>query len=191
MENDGIIEEKEEIKIQENKYEKNKKMKSDTLKNFKNLILKIIILILICYITFGLIFGFVRMPTSYMSPAITEGDLLLFYRLDKNFELEDVVLFEKDNKKYISRIIAKEGQTVDINEEGQLLIDGYPEEFQAFYKTEKEETSSIVFPYRVEKGQYFVLNDYRLQKQDSRIFGVVLSNEIKGKVYGRLQIRNI
>ena len=131
------------------------------------------------------------MDTSFMSPYITEGDLLIYYKYDKNFELGDAVLIEKEGRQSVYRIVAKEGQTLEINEQGRLLIDGYPEEHQVFYATDPEEGSEIAFPYTVEEGKYFVMNDYRLEKNDSRIFGTISANSILGKIIGRLQIRNI
>ena len=56
------------------------------------------------------------MNTSFMSPYITEGDLLIYYKYDKNFELGDVVLIENEGKQEVYRIVAKEGQTLEITE---------------------------------------------------------------------------
>ena len=55
----------------------------------------------------------------------------------------------------------------ELNEQGVLLIDGYPEEHQAFYETKLDEDAQITFPYTVEEGKVFVMNDYRLEKKDS------------------------
>ena len=179
-------EKKEEISlILKSKIEKEK-----LIKNIIRLLIKIVILVIIYYIFFGVVFGIKRMETSFMSPNITEGDLLVYYRIDKSYELGDVVVI-KNNKKNVYRIVAKEGQTVDVNEQGILLIDGYPEEHQAFYETNSDENSQITFPYTVEEGKFFVMNDYRLEKKDSRAFGTIFADSIIGKVIGRLQIRNI
>lgn len=165
--------------------------KEKRIRNLINLSIKILTLALIFYIFFGVVFGLKRMETSFMSPNITDGDLLLYYKVDKNFELADVVVVNINNKKNVYRIVAKEGQTVDISENGILLIDGYPEEHQAFYETNKVENSEVAFPYTVEPGKYFIMNDYRLEKNDSRVFGTISADSIIGKVIGRLQIRNI
>ena len=126
-----------------------------------------------------------------MNPSITEGSLLLYYRLDKNYNVGDVVLFKYNNKDYVLRIVAREGQIVNINEDNELLVDGYPEEHQTFYETEIKEDSEITFPYTVEKGKVFVMGDYRLSKEDSRIFGEVETNTIKGKIISIFKTRNI
>lgn len=164
--------------------------KQKTLRNLKTLIIKIVILLIIAFVFFGFIFGITRMGTSYMNPYLTDGDLLFFYRLDRKFELGDVVYLKHNKKEYVLRIVAKPGQTVDIDTEGVLLIDGRPEVHKSYYDTKKIEDSSITFPYKVETGKYFVLNDYRLQLEDSRLFGAISESSIIGKVIGRVQVRN-
>lgn len=165
--------------------------KRKTIKNLIRLLIKIIMVIILFYIFFGVVFGVKRMNTSFMSPNITEGDLLLFYRIDKDFELGDIIVIKNNKSQDVYRIVAKEGQIVDVNEEGKLTVDGYPEEHQAFYLTELDENSQIKFPYQVEEGKLFVMNDYRLEKSDSRTFGTIFKDAILGKVIGKLQIRNL
>ena len=69
-----------------------------------------------------------------------------------------------------------------ITEDGKLLIDGYPEEHISFFETIKDEESQITFPYVVEEGKYFVMNDYRLEKNDSQNASIFLD----GKEIGNL-----
>ena len=58
-------------------------------------------------------------------------------------------------------------------------------------ETKAKEESNIEYPYIVETGKVFVMSDYRLNKDDSRMFGAVPIEKIKGKVIGKVQIRNI
>ena len=109
--------------------------KRKTIKNLIRLLIKIIMVIILFYIFFEVVFGVKRMNTSFMSPNITEGDLLLYYRIDKNFELGDIIVIKNNKSQDVYRIVAKEGQIVDVNDEGKLTVDGYPEEHQAFYLT--------------------------------------------------------
>ena len=188
MASEEIIENSDNITKKEKSKQESKKILKQ---NIRNLLIKIIFIIIACYILLGIVFGIKRMNTSFMKPKITEGDLLIFYRMNKEYDIEDVVVFEKNNKQYVSRIIAKEGQTVDVSEEGELLINGYPEQEESYYEMEKPEDMEITFPYTVKPGTYFVLNDYRTNSEDSRKFGAVGKDELKGKIIGRIQIRNI
>ena len=178
------------MKENNNDSEKNKVKKKNNLKLLKKLIIKIIIIVLMAYIIFKVLFAVRRMDDQSMNPSITEGNLLLFYRLDKKYNVGDIILFEHNGKEYVLRIVAKEGQKVDINEKNELLINGHKENLQTYYETAKQQDSSIEYPYLVENGKVFVMGDYRLSKDDSRIFGAISINQIKGKIIGRLQSRN-
>ena len=50
-----------------------------------------------------------------MKPAIKDSDLVLYYRLDKNFVSGDVVVFKKNNRIMMSRVVAVAGDQVDIH----------------------------------------------------------------------------
>lgn len=160
--------------------------------DFKTLLLKIITIIILLFIVFNYMYGFIRMQDNTMEPFISEGQLLLYYRIDKDYKVGDVVVVKYNGKKYVSRIIAKEGQEVKITEEGKLLVDGFPESNQSsLYPTEIPEDSKISYPYRVPANSYFIVGDYSVEINDSRIFGAVPFETLKGKVISSLKIRNI
>ena len=101
------------------------------------------------------------------------------------------VVFDNGKDTYGLRIVASEGQTVDINGSGDLMINGHIEEDQSYFKTKEAEDSNIKFPYVVEKGKIFVIGDYRKESKDSRIFGAIDKTEIKGKVLSILRTKNV
>lgn len=161
--------------------------KKEVLKNLLILFIRIIITIIMFFIIFKFIFGLSRVTNQYMEPSIKSGDLLLFYRLDKAYEKGDAVVL----KSGVFRVVAKEGDTVDINNENKVLVNGHLEDTKVYYLTKKEDDSKIKFPVTIKKDEYFVLGDYRDLIKDSRIFGTVNSKDIKGKVIAKLQTRNI
>ena len=65
---------------------KETKKESLLVMNIKVLIKKVIFIVLLIYIMFFYIFGFVRIKNNAMTPNIAAGDLLLYYRLDKKFK---------------------------------------------------------------------------------------------------------
>ena len=159
-------------------------------KKLLSLGLRLVIIVLMMLVLFGVVFGLKRMDTLAMQPSVVEGDLLLYYRLARDYNVGDVVVVEKDGKDYVLRIVAKSGQRVNINDEGKVLVDYYPEALEPFYLTEKSEESQIRLPYTVPAGHVFVMGDYREATEDSRQFGSVHINDVKGKVMGRFQVRN-
>ena len=58
------------------------------------LLLKIVIIIFAIILIFTLLYGIARINDVSMKPAIKDGDLVMYYRLDKRFVSGDVAVFE-------------------------------------------------------------------------------------------------
>ncbi|WP_444811381.1 signal peptidase I, partial [Streptococcus canis] len=82
------------------------------------------------------------------------------------------------------------GDKVSFTEEGGLLINGHPSEKEMPYLTYPH-SSGPDFPYKVPKDTYFILNDYREERLDSRYYGALPINQIKGKISTLLRVRGI
>ena len=162
-----------------------------TIINVRSLLFKIVVILTIVYVVFTYCFGVLRMHGISMVPSISDGDLVVYYRLDKQYISGDIVVFKNDESTYVLRIVATEGQTVDINGSGELMINNHVEEEQSYFKTEEAEESNISFPYVVEEGKIFVIGDYRVESKDSRIFGAIDKENIKGKVLSILRTRDV
>ncbi len=142
---------------------------------------KLIMMVLLLWVLFGVLFGITPMRNNDMSPRISAGDLLLYYRLSEDYGMGDVIVFEKDGMQYVGRIVAKEGDSVEITDE-QLKVNGsVVMESDIFYITRPYE-GGVTYPVNLGTGQYFVLCDFREGARDSRYFGAVSRNEIKGEV---------
>ena len=59
-----------------------------------------------------------------MAPRISAGDLVLYYRLDKQPLAGDIIICNKNGKQYVDRVIAKGGDSVEITEEGTVKVNG-------------------------------------------------------------------
>lgn len=137
---------------------------------------------LLLILLFGVVFGITPMENDDMKPRISAGDLMLYYRLEQNFRIDDVIVFEKDNKQYAGRIVAQGRDTVEITEEAQLKINGSVVWENDIYYSTPQYDSAVVYPVSLSDKQFFVLCDYREGARDSRYFGAVDLSEIKGKV---------
>ena len=162
-----------------------------TMINVRELITKLVLILCVVYIVFTYCFGMLRMKGISMVPSISDGDLVVYYRLEKEYRSGDIVVFDNGQDTYVLRIVATEGQTVDINGSGDLMINGHIEEDQSYFKTKEAEDSDVKFPYVVEQGKIFVIGDYRKESKDSRIFGAIDKTEIKGKVLSILRTKNV
>ena len=73
------------------------------------LALKIVIFLALFAVMFFVIFGICRCGDNMMSPAFKDGDIAIYYRLQKEYQPTDTVVIEKDGEKQIRRIVANPG----------------------------------------------------------------------------------
>jgi signal peptidase I len=140
-------------------------------------------------LVFLLLFRMVIVSGESMHATLWDGDWLLlignhFYR---NPEPGDIIVACKDSfndgEPIIKRIIATEGQIVEIDfDNGIVYVDGLPLDEPYIYSptTVKE---GVVFPLIVEKDCIFVLGDNRGVSLDSRSpdIGQIDKREVLGK----------
>lgn len=150
--------------------------------DISSFISKAIWMLIFVYILFGVVFGITPMKNNDMSPRISSGDVLFYYRLEDHFRANDVVVFEKDGRQYTGRVVAQGGDLVEVTDDSHLRInDSTVVESDIFYKTQKY-GDEVTYPVQLEENQFFILCDYREGAKDSRYFGAVNQDEIKGKV---------
>ena len=143
---------------------------------------KLILMVVLLVVLFGYAFGITPMKSNDMSPRLSAGDLLLYYRLETKFRSDDVVVFDKNGTQYVGRIVAKGGDAVEITEDSQLKINNSTMvETGIFYQTIRY-GDQITYPVELKEDEYFILCDYRNGAKDSRYFGAVKQDEIRGKV---------
>lgn len=154
------------------------------------LLLKISIIILAVFLIFTFLYGIVRINDVSMKPAIKDGDLVMYYRLDKRFISGDVAVFEDDGKTTTGRVVAVAGDTVDITKNG-LKINGAEQVSQDIYFDTTQFKNGVDFPITVGEGQVFLLGDNRPQASDSRIYGCINIKDVRGKVIAVIRSRGI
>ena len=152
------------------------------MRALRNFLVRLFLLITVIGILFGVVFGLTPMANADMQPAVCAGDLMLYYRLDKNLNSDDVVVFQKEGIQYTGRVVAVPGDVVEITDESELMVNkNTVMEDNIFYTTPAYD-SEVEYPLALKEDQYFILCDNREGAKDSRSFGVVDTSEIKGKV---------
>lgn len=134
------------------------------------------------------VFGLVRYNDDGMKPALKDGDLVVYYRLDKRYSVGDLLAYQYKGKERVARVIATEGSTIDINENG-LIINGSPQQEQDIYSETLLYKDGTTFPLKVPAGHLFVLGDNRKTAVDSRAFGTIPIENTDGKVVTILRRR--
>ena len=123
---------------------------------------------------------------SSMTPTLNEGEIVVSVK-GSDFEPGDLVAFYLGNKILVKRCIAGTGQWVDINENGDVFVDG--ELLDEPYLTEKSlGECDQSFPYQVPESRFFCMGDHRATSVDSRhsAVGCVAEEQIVGKIVFRV-----
>lgn len=154
------------------------------------LFIKIGIIIVVFVLLFTFLFGIFRNTDHDMTPAVKDGDLVIFYRLDKQYVLSDSVVVEYKGNKGVRRVVAVAGDEVDITSEG-LFVNGALQQEADIYEDTIRYEGEIDFPITVEEGQVFLLGDCRESATDSRVYGAVDIKDTLGKVTVIIRRRGI
>lgn len=123
----------------------------------------------------------VRVDGDSMKNTLKNGDILLLYKLS-SIDRNDIIVLdeEKDNEKIIKRVIGMPGETVAIKKGKIYINDKVIDDEYAYGETSDYNKVTLA------DDQYFILGDNRLISKDSRYFGPIKDNEIKGKIVFRL-----
>jgi len=120
-----------------------------------------------------------------MTDTLDDGDIVVAVST-KKFETGEVIAFYFNNNILIKRVIAKAGDWVDIDEDGNVYVNG--QLLDEPYVTEKAfGDCNIKLPYQVPDGRFFIMGDHRETSVDSRNSSIgCVSEEM---MVGRLLIR--
>lgn len=121
-----------------------------------------------------------------MTPTLQNGEIIFTVKVSE-FEPGDIISFYYNNKILIKRVIARSGEWVNMDADGNvyvnetLLDEPYLDE-KAFGDC------NIELPYQVPEGRVFVMGDHRSTSVDSRnsAVGCVAQEQIVGKILFRV-----
>lgn len=160
------------------------------LMEIRSLVLKLVMIGLIIGALFTFVFGMTRCSGNAMTPAVKDGDLVLYYRLDRDYKASDAVAVNYAGGLELRRIVAVAGDEVSVTENGLMVNGAYIYEPDIYGKTEPYE-GAMNYPVTVGEGEVFVLGDNRESAQDSRIWGCIEEDKIQGSVMMILRRRQI
>ena len=153
-----------------------------------SLLIKIAAIVLAVWLVFIFVLGITINYGNNMHPAVNDGDLVVSLKLQRPY-LNAAVLYRHDGKTRTGRVVGLPGNVIDISGKGELLVNGAIASEDVYYPTKKAENSKVTYPYTVEEGKAFILNDYREDTDDSRAFGAIDLSEIDGPLILSLRRR--
>jgi len=143
-----------------------------------------IILLFIAVMLFRtFVFDVVTVSGSSMENSFYENDVLVIKRSTNDVERYDVVVAKMKMFTLIKRVIGLPGETVLIDD-GKVYVNG--EEITGDFAFFTEDAGIAGEPYTLGEDEYFLLGDNRGNSADSRAYGGVNIEKIKGMVVFRI-----
>jgi len=176
-----------EVKEPETK-KKPKKVVSDEKKKrrfqrrLRELVIKVVVLIVGITLLLTVFFSVHVIHGNDMYPSIRDGDLIISYRLVNTYMAGHVFEYKVDGQRYYGRIVAVAGDRIEFDGDGYYKINGGTPYEDQFYPTLADSSSGIKYPYTVPEDSVFILSDYRIQSDDSRVFGAIPIKDLVGEV---------
>lgn len=127
-----------------------------------------------------------RIEGSSMEPNLNDGEIVVAVKSGE-FEPGQICCFYYNNKLLLKRVIAVEGDWVEMDEEGYVFVNGARLE-EPYVKDRGAGICDIEFPYQVPEGSLFLMGDHRSTSVDSRssIVGCIPEDEIVGRILLRV-----
>ncbi len=180
------------INLNQGELETEQPPKKSAAKELLEWVQAIVIAVVLALIIRNFVFTVVRVDGQSMEPTHQHGDRLIVWRLGYEPENGDIVVFnppgENENVYWIKRVIASEGQHVEIDyDTNAVYVDG--EELDEPYLGEpmvervflRDDGTPMPTEFDVPKDCVFVLGDNRNNSKDSRAIGYFSEKQIVGK----------
>ena len=180
IDNEEVESAEAEEAMEENDEVTDKEGKKKSLKReLMEWVVAIAIAVVVAFVVKTYFFTFVSVSGGSMDNTLQDGQKLVISRFNYTPEQGDIIVFTPDmhpNTPYIKRVIATEGQTVDIDERGIVYVDDKVLS-ESYIKNTTVLNGDVQFPITVPKDCVFVMGDNRQGSHDGRSLDVSSINE--------------
>ena len=151
--------------------------------------IEILIVVAACAVLVAVLFmPVLRIYGSSMNPTLNEKDIVVSVK-SKDVKTGDIIGIYYGSKLLIKRCIASEHQWVDLDQDGNVYVDGVLlEESYLPEGTKDFGLTNIELPYQVPDTSVFVMGDNRATSVDSRnsAVGAIDTENIVGRIVFRV-----
>ena len=166
-------------------------LKRETYKRSYRQVLRSTVYTLVVVAAFAVLVATIWMPVlriygSSMTPTLNERDIVVALK-GADLQQGELAAFYLGNKLLVKRCIAGPGQWVDMDESGNVYVDG--SRLEEPYLTEKAPGEcDLELPFQVPDNRYFCMGDQRHTSVDSRstAVGCIAEEQIVGKIVFRV-----
>ena len=165
---------------------KREKYKARSGKVFRSTVGTLIVVAAVAVLVATLWMPVLQIYGSSMTPTLEEGDIVISLK-GSDFQQGDLIAFYYGNKILVKRYIAGPGQWVNIDESGNVFVDGIMLD-EPYIEEKSRGQCDLIFPYQVPDSRYFCMGDKRSTSVDSRssTIGCVAEEQIVGKIVFRI-----
>lgn len=158
-----------------------------------SLLLYIVVVFGICFLIITFVGQRSKVSGSSMEPTLSDGDNLIVDKISYRIhdpQRFDIIIFPyqyQENTYYIKRIIGLPGETVYINDAGEIYING--KLLEEDYGLDTIQNPGLASePITLGEDEYFVMGDNRNNSTDSRFasVGKIKRQNIIGKAWVRI-----
>ena len=160
--------------------------KHNYLRALRSTVFSLIIVAAAAVLVAMLVLPVLQITGASMTETLQDRDVVVALR-GSNVKTGDVVAFYYNNNILVKRVIANEGQWVNITEDGTVYVDNV--QLDEPYISEKAKGDcNIQLPYQVPEGKVFVMGDHRSTSVDSRstALGCVSKDMLLGHILFRV-----
>ena len=165
---------------------KREKYKARSVKVFRSTVGTLIVVAAVAVLVATVWMPVLQIYGSSMTPTLEEGDIVISLK-GSDFQQGDLIAFYYGNKILVKRYIAGPGQWVNIDENGNVFVDGIMLD-EPYIEEKSRGQCDLIFPYQVPDSRYFCMGDKRSTSVDSRssTIGCVAEEQIVGKIVFRI-----